>query len=83
MKSCLVVLSVLTSCWNLAWGADTAKSWRLATDDTVVVVTVQDGTPVVTQVGTVKDNSNWLLTPESEVLLPTVTQKDSSVPTTW
>jgi hypothetical protein len=83
MKSCLVVLTVLTSCWNLAWGADTAKSWRLATDDTVVAVTVQYGTPVVTQVGTVKDNSNWLLAPVPEVLLPSVTQKDSSVPTTW
>jgi hypothetical protein len=59
------------------------ESWRLTTDDTVVVVKVQDAMPVITQVGLAKTDSNWLLRPVPEILLPSVEQNGKAPPTAW
>jgi alpha-galactosidase len=84
MKCLLLVTAFLTSCCNLALCSSNDESWRLSTDDTTVVVEVQRGEPVVTLVGSArKDGSNWLLAPAPEVLLPSVTQQGSSLPTKW
>ena len=83
MKNWWAVVLCLTAGWNLAWCAESAKSWRLSTDDTVVVLTEQNGAVVLTQLGAAKDNSNWLPGPVSELLLPSVVQQGSSLPTKW
>jgi hypothetical protein len=83
MKHRWALLLCLTVGWHLAWCAESDKSWRLSTDDTVVVLTEQNGTPVLTQLGAAKDNSNWLPGPLPEILLPSVTQQGSSLPTKW
>ena len=59
------------------------ESWRLSTDDTVVVVKVQEATPVITQVGLARTDSNWLLGPAPEMLLPSVQQNGKATPTAW
>jgi Melibiase/Glycosyl hydrolase family 36 C-terminal domain len=83
MKYSLIALLCLTSCINPAWCSDSEKSWRLSTDDTTVTITVAQGVPVITQLGSAKAASNWLLAPVPEFLLPTVTQQGSSTATKW
>jgi hypothetical protein len=83
MKTLLLTIACLISCWIPAWGSDNNQSWRLSTDDTLVVVGVRDGMPVVTQVSSTKRDSNWLLSPVPEVLLSSVTQQGTSSPTKW
>src|SRR5882724_1865788 len=83
MRSLWVVMVCVTTSWNLAWCSNNAKSWRLSTDDTVVVVAEVNGTAVLTQLGSARDNSNWLPAPVPELLLPSVTQQGSSLPTKW
>lgn len=83
MKNWWALFLCLTAGWNLAWCAESGKSWRLSTDDTVVVLAEQNGTVVLTQLGTAKDNSNWLPGPVPEVLLRTVGQQGSSFPAKW
>ena len=83
MKPLLLVIACLTTCWNLAWGSDNDQSWRLSTDDTVVVVGMRDGMPVVTRLGSAKRDSNWLLAPVPEVLLSSVAKQGTSSPTKW
>ena len=75
----IVAACVCLPAWCLADG----ESWRLATDDTVVVVKVQEAAPVVTQVGLAKTDSNWLLGPTPEILLPSVGQNGKTAPTAW
>ena len=79
MKSRLVVLACLFAPSQFVL----CEEWRLSTEDTTVVVTVRDGKPVVTQVGTANPKSNWLLAPVAENLLPSVTQNDSVAQTNW
>ena len=58
MKHLLVpVLCVIGAC-EVAWCSDNDNSWRLNTDDTAIVVAVQQGIPVVTQLGSAKGESN-------------------------
>src|SRR5271170_4210107 len=83
MKRLVIVITCIVNCCNLAWCFDVDKSWNLSTDDTVLTVTVQQGTPVITQLGSVKGQSEWLLAPVSEMLLPSVTQQGSSLATRW
>jgi hypothetical protein len=44
---------------------------------------VQEGLPVVTQLGSTKSNSNWLLAPAPELLPSSVTQQGVPVATKW
>jgi Melibiase/Glycosyl hydrolase family 36 C-terminal domain len=83
MKHLLTVFACMVAAQSLAWAADDSMSWSLKTDDTVMVVAVQQGLPVVTQLGSAKSNSNWLLAPAPEVLLPSVVQQGASVATKW
>jgi hypothetical protein len=66
-----------------AWGADDAMSWRLSTEDTAMVVAIQNGLPVVTQLSSTKNDANWLLAPAPEGLLPSVTQNGVPTKTQW
>jgi len=83
MKVLWVVMVCVAISSNLVWCSNSAKSWRLSTDDTVVVVAEVNGTAVLTQLGAAKDNSNWLPAPVPELLLPSVTQGGSPLPTNW
>ncbi len=83
MKWLIIVTLCVTSGWSIAWSSDNAMSWRLSTDDTTAVLAIQQGIPVLTQLGSAKGNSNWLLAPVPEVLLPLITQHGSSVAPKW
>lgn len=83
MKYWVVMIAFLTNCCNMALCSDTDKSWRLSTDDTAVVIELQQGMPVVTRLASTQAGVNWLLAPVPEVLLPSVTQQGTSVPTKW
>ncbi len=84
MKSLLRVMACLIVCVGLAWGSSQEdQSWTLRTDDTVVVVGIHQGMPVISRVGSAKLDSNWLVAPVPEVLLPSVTQQGSSSPASW
>jgi hypothetical protein len=79
MKSRLFLLVCLILCCQLAL----SEEWRLSTDDTTVVVSIQEGKPVLTEVGTPKSKANWLLAPSVEKMLPAVTQNNSETKTDW
>jgi hypothetical protein len=83
MKNRLALIACLTSCWTLSFASDNQDSWRLSTDDTVVIVAVQQGVPVVTMLGQSKGESNWLLAPAPDTLLPLVTLQGHSISTKW
>ena len=84
MKHLLIVIVCLIGAEGAAaWGAGDATSWRLSTDDTTMLVAIQQGLPVVTQVSSTKGNDNWLLAPAPEVLLPSVAQQGVEKPTQW
>ena len=83
MKVLWVVMVCVAISSNLVWCSNSAKSWRLSTDDTVVVVAEVNGTAVLTQLGAAKEDSNWLPAPVPELLLPSVTQGGSPFPTNW
>jgi len=83
MKHLLAMIVLLTACGAPSFGSDKQNSWRLATDDTAVVVTVQNGAPVVTDVGAAKGGPNWMIAPVPEILLPQVMQQGSPVATKW
>src|ERR1700674_3895030 len=83
MKHLLTVMLCVIGAHSLACGAEGAMSWRLRTDDTAMVVAIQQGLPTVTELGSTKSNSNWLLAPTPELLPPSVTQQGSELPTKW
>jgi hypothetical protein len=83
MKHLLTVTFCVIVAQGLAWGADDAMSWRLSTDDTVMVVAIQQGLPVVTRLGSTKNDSNWLLAAAREDLPSSVTQQGTDLPTRW
>ena len=83
MKYLLVLVVCVIGAWDAAWCSDSDNSWRLSTDDTAVVVAVQQGVPVVVQLGSAEGNSNWLHAPAPEILLPAVMQKGASLATKW
>ncbi len=80
MKALLMAMALALACCNPAFCSD---NWKLSTDDTSLVVEVQQGTAVVTQLGSAKGESNWLHAPAPEVLVPAVTQQGESVNTKW
>ena len=69
--------------WSHAWGSANATSWSLSTDDTRLVVAVQQGMPAVTQLSSANSHSNWLLAPAPEVLPSSVLQQGTSLATKW
>ena len=83
MKYLVIVIACIVGCCNPIWCSDSENSWRLSTADTKITVTVKQGVPVVTQLGSVEPAFNWLLAPVSESLLSSVTQNGSSLPTKW
>jgi Melibiase/Glycosyl hydrolase family 36 C-terminal domain len=83
MKHLLTVMLCVIGTQSLACGAEGAMSWRLRTDDTAMVVAIQQGLPTVTELGSTKSNSNWLLAPTPELLPSSVTQQGSELPTKW
>jgi Melibiase/Glycosyl hydrolase family 36 C-terminal domain len=82
-KYLFLLIVWLTSAWTVAQSADNARTWHLSTDDTTLVVAVEQGVPVVTHLGSVKDNFNWLLAPVPESLPPAITQQGASLATAW
>src|ERR1700761_5622578 len=83
MKLLLAVIAFLIGTQSFAWGYQSATSWRLSTDDTVMVVALQQGIPAVTQLSSARTGSNWLLAPAPEVLPSSVTQQGTPVVTNW
>jgi hypothetical protein len=83
MKYLPVVIVCMINALTLVCSAEDAVSWRLNTDDTTMVVAVRQGVPVVTELSSTKRNSNWLLAPAPEALLPSVTQQGVSLTTQW
>ncbi len=83
MKHLLTVMVCMIGAQSLAWGAEDAMSWRLSTDDTAMVVAIQQGLPVVSQLGSTKGNSNWLLAPAREDFPSSVRQQGTELPTKW
>ncbi|MFY9935362.1 MAG: hypothetical protein WAK33_00730, partial [Silvibacterium sp.] len=83
MKYLLVVLASIFSYCNPIWCSDSENYWHLSTDDTAITIAVANGVPTVTQLGSVKPASIWLVAPVPEPLLPSVTQNGSSLPTKW
>src|ERR1700722_199337 len=83
MKYLLIVVACIACCSNRIWCADNGESWRLSTDDTTLTVTVKQGVPTMTQLGSTKGASEWLLGPTPEALLASVTQQGSSLVTKW
>jgi hypothetical protein len=83
MKSCLILIAFVVGSFSFAEAAENQNVWRLSTDDTAIVVEVQQGVSVVTWLGAKPGGSNWLLGSSPEVLLPAVTQQGKSVPTSW
>ncbi len=83
MKHLLTVIVCVIGAQALAWGAEHAVSWQLSTDDTTMVVAVQQGLPLVTQLGSTKNNSNWLLAPVPELLPSSVIQQGVPLATKW
>jgi hypothetical protein len=69
--------------WNSAWCSGTDDSWRLSTDDTTMIIAVQKGIPVITQLGSSRTQSNWLAAPMSEKLLSSITQGGSAAVAKW
>lgn len=76
------VLFVLLG-WNYARGSAQNDSWRLSTDDTVLVVSVKSGAPVVTYLGSRQSKANRIAAPLPEKLLSAVLLQGSSVTTDW
>jgi hypothetical protein len=70
MKYLPVVMVCMINPLTIVCSAEDAMSWRLNTDDTTMVVAVREGMPVVTELSSTKRNSNWLLAPAPEALLP-------------
>ena len=83
MKFLLVAVVCMVSAWDVAWCSDKDNSWKLTTDDTAIVVSVRQGVPVVTQLSSVRGNSNWLQEPAPEILLSSVEQQGSPSATKW
>ncbi|HEX4426256.1 MAG TPA: alpha-galactosidase [Terriglobales bacterium] len=83
MKSWLLVMACTLTCWHSALGANNPSSWRLSTDDTTIVVEVQQGIPVLTWLGAKSGGTNWLLGTSPETLLPEISQHGSSTKTSW
>lgn len=83
MKYLLALILLAMSAWSVAWGSENATSWRLSTDDTTMIVAVQQGMPVVMQLSSAKSHSNWLLAPAPEVLPSSVIQQGNSLATKW
>jgi hypothetical protein len=83
MKPLLIVTLCLMGAQGIAWGADDARSWRLSTDDTAMVVAIQQDVPVVNELSSTKGGVHWLAAPTPEVLLPTITQQGASTATHW
>ena len=83
MRHLLTVIFCIIIAQSFAWGADDTLSWRLSTDDTVMVVAMQQGLPVVTRLGSTKNDSNWLLAAAREDFPSSVTQQGNDLPMRW
>jgi len=83
MKRLSTVIVFVIGAQSFAWGYQSATSWRLNTDDTTMVVAVQQGIPAVTELRSTKSGSNWLLAPAPEALPSSITQQDAAVATKW
>jgi len=83
MKYLLVLITLAVGFCNRSFCSQTTGPWRLETDDTILQVSIVADAPVITNLGSAKSKSNWLLAPVPEVLLPSVTQNGSSLPTKW
>jgi hypothetical protein len=82
MKLLLTVMCFL-GIQGTAWGFQGDKTWRLATDDTAMVVAIQQDQPVITQLASAKSNANWLLASVPEILPSSITQQGSVIPAKW
>ena len=83
MKCMPLVAVFLLSTWGVAQGAETQNSWSLNTDDTTVVVAIQDSTPAIVKVSSKKDAQNWLLAPFPETLPSSITQQGNTKEAKW
>src|ERR1700685_3710071 len=77
MKRLSSVIVFVIGAQSFAWGYQNPTSWRLSTDDTTMVVAVQQGIPAVTQLRSTKSGSNWLLAPAPEVLPSSISQQNA------
>jgi hypothetical protein len=60
-----------------------ADSWRMATGDTAVTVTVEQGRPVLRYLGVPGERHNWLPSGAPENLPASMARAGSSVPLSW
>ncbi|MFN8009122.1 MAG: hypothetical protein U0V70_19260 [Terriglobia bacterium] len=63
--------------------ATPSPSWRLATDDTAIVISVMNDQPTLRVLRANAVPHNWLSTPLSEELIKTVEMSGVSVTTKW
>lgn len=63
--------------------SDSALSWTLSTDDTIVRLSVSHDRPVLGVLASKADNHNWLSGPLNEELMPTVEVDGKVVHTDW
>ncbi len=80
LRPILVVLFLLLS---NALIAETNDSWRLNTEDTVIVVALQNGAPAITLLSSSRSEINWIATPVREDFLASVSAQGSVFPTDW
>lgn len=59
------------------------KSWRLATDDTEIILTVRDGFPVVDSLRSTATHRNWLSSPVKESLMKSVQADGATTELSW
>lgn len=83
MKCMPLVAVFLLSVCGVAQGAETQNSWSLNTDDTTVVVAIQDGMPTIVKLSSRRDAQNWLLAPARETLPSSITQHGNTKEVQW
>jgi hypothetical protein len=83
MKHLAIVILLLVGTHNFAWAFENATSWRLSTDDTTMVMALQHGTPVITELSSAKTGPNWLLAPVPEILPSPVILQGAPVAINW
>jgi hypothetical protein len=83
MKHLAIAILFLTATQNLAWAFQNATSWRLSTDDTTMVVALQEGIPAISQLSSTKTGASWLLAPAPEILPSSVILQGAPVAIKW
>src|SRR6185312_14099025 len=83
MKSSAFLIALLLSFSLFTFADQNSNSWRLSTADTVAVIAVEHGRPVLKELSSRKAAYNWLPGGAAEVLLPQIGQQGTAARTDW